>query len=191
MGWVDASPSMTASPSSLPTNSGSDAALVFWTAVYALAAVATLAVVVYGAIAALRQLGETVKTRHLALMADLSRRWDAPLLVESRVVSTRYDQDRERFRRRIEFLYEEQTEELFVLERIPNFFEDLGVLEDQGAISEEMVWMSLGRTICETWDRWEPAVSFLREKFADARVYENFEALARRMQTYGDELDKA
>lgn len=74
------------------------------------------------------------------------------------------------------------TDDLFILERIPNFFEDLGVLERVGAVSFHVIAESFGLTVTETWDKCALAVQHLRVKYQDRRVYENFERLAERIR---------
>lgn len=111
-------------------------------------------------------------------MADLSRRWDEELLTRSREQAATYGKEGPELRARMAELDEEQSEELFILQRIPNYFEDLGVLQAVGAISLDMIVESLGRTAVDTWAKWDDSVAFLREKYADPRIYEHFERLA-------------
>lgn len=157
-------------------------ALVVWTAIYAVAAVATAVVLGVASGLAIWQIREVAKTRHAALMADLSRRWDEELLAKSREQAAKYGRKGSELRDRIAELEEQKTEEYFVLHRIPNYFEDLGVLQTFGAIPLDMIVGSLGLTVVETWAKWEETVHFLRQKFDDEKVYEHFEKLANRIQ---------
>lgn len=156
--------------------------LVFWTGLYAVAATLTLFVLAVAAWIALRQTGEAVRLRHSALMADLSKRWDEEPLVQSRRAAARFD-DGVRLRLHVEIQEREQSDELFVLQRIPNFFEDLAVLEREGAISFAMIQASFGRLVVDAWKTWAQSVEFWREEEGDDTVYEHFEALARRIDT--------
>jgi hypothetical protein len=126
------------------------------------------------------------RARHATTLADISRRWDEPLLVESRQLAARYgialrdwveylDQD-------VEDLAPEEAANLYKLQRIPNFFEDLAILEQAGAITFNMIQKSLGWTIVKTWDRWRPAVDYLRDTKEPDPVYSHFQHLAERMR---------
>ena len=76
-------------PPRTPANSAETAtAIASW--ISAVAAVGALIVVVVGAKIAIEQTREAARTRTSALMADLSRRWDEPLLMQSRRLSSSF-----------------------------------------------------------------------------------------------------
>lgn len=120
------------------------------------------------------------KARHAALMADLSRRWDDPTLAEARRFM-------DSLGRNLQATYERwdrtQDPRGYILERVPNFFEDLSVLEQVGAIDFESIRMSLGRSVVDVWDVWEPTIRYVRHKFGDDQeIYQHFERLKVRME---------
>jgi hypothetical protein len=148
----------------------------------AIAALGALIGVIVGATIAIGQTREAVQTRHAALMSELSKRWDEPLMVVSRQLGVSYPP--ERLRQRIEYLEGTREEELYVLERTPNFLEDIAVLEARGAIPFDMLRQSLGGTLVTYWDHWKPAATYMRGDQKYDLVYENFEGLAERMRAY-------
>jgi hypothetical protein len=120
------------------------------------------------------------KARHAALMADLSRRWDDPTLAEARrfmdLLGANLQATYERWDRT-------QDPRGYILERVPNFFEDLSVLEQVGAIDFEMIRMSLGRSVVDVWDIWEPTIRDVRHKYGDDQeIYQHFERLKLKME---------
>ena len=120
------------------------------------------------------------KARHAALMAELSRRWDEPTLSESRRFM---DSLGTNLRATFQRWDDVQDPRSYILERVPNFFEDLSVLEQVGAIDFEMIRMSLGRSVVEVWEIWEPTIRYRRKKFGDdEEIYGNFEKLVVKMQ---------
>ena len=115
-----------------------------------------------------------------ALMAELSRRWDEPTLSESRRFM---DSLGTNLRATFQRWDDVQDPRSYILERVPNFFEDLSVLEQVGAIDFEMIRMSLGRSVVEVWEIWEPTIRYRRKKFGDdEEIYGNFEKLVVKMQ---------
>ncbi|MGH9197250.1 MAG: DUF4760 domain-containing protein [Acidimicrobiia bacterium] len=120
------------------------------------------------------------KARHAALMADLSRRWDDPTLSDARrfmdLLGPNLQATYERWDRT-------QDPRAYILERVPNFFEDLSVLEQVGAIDFEMIRMSLGRSVVDVWDIWAPTIRDVRHKYGDDQeIYQHFERLKLKME---------
>jgi hypothetical protein len=146
----------------------------------AVAAFLTLIVISIAAAVAWKQVQEAKSSRHAALMADMSKRWDEEPLAESRRQMNAFSPDQ--LRTRVAYLATTNDKELDVLIRSPNFFEDLAVLHDAGAITFEMIRKSLGGTLVSQWDHWYPAIDHLRGDQKYDLVYENFEALAERMR---------
>ncbi|MGH2635316.1 MAG: DUF4760 domain-containing protein [Actinomycetota bacterium] len=122
------------------------------------------------------------RSRHAALMADISKRWDEDLLAEARQLAAPFVDDPWLLRSYLSVLVEMGSEKRFVLERIPNFFEDLAVLLRAHAISFAIVEDTFGLGLVKTWDQWKPAVWYRRTQENDATVYEHFEELAERMR---------
>jgi hypothetical protein len=144
------------------------------------APVVTVAILLIALLIAARQLYQTVRTRHASMLEDLSRRWDEPLLVEARELAAKHG---DQLREWIEYYWTPTVSpELFVLLRIPNFLEDLAVLEDRGAISFRIVKESFGGAIVFTWNSLEPANPILSKEEGYDPVYSNFERLAKRMR---------
>jgi hypothetical protein len=143
--------------------------------------IVTLVLVATGLGIALRQMQQTIQSRHAATMAELSRRWDEPLLAESMKAGSVYSSDRLGLHLRdLEDRgnFDQQTELL----RVPNFFEDLAILNEEGAISIEMIRKSLGGVVVATWDHWKPATLEMRGDQNYDLVYEHFEGLAEKIR---------
>lgn len=185
--------------------------LTFWTAVYAVAAVGTLAVLGLGAkiavrtaTAAIEQVHQTEKSREATLLVDVSRRWDNPFLADARRLASTYGTNLAGW---VQYFFEETEQQArhrartgrlrrfltrapapkardgwFLLQRVPNFFEDMAVLESRGALSFGALQDTLGGTIVVTWDLWKDAIEYLREREGYDPVYSKFQALAEKMR---------
>ena len=156
-----------------------DLPVVFWTAVSASAAVLGLVVLGVALLVALSQTRVAVQSRHAALMADLSRRWDEEPIGEARRL---VDLLGPRFPAVIAQWDAAKDPRSYMVERVPNFFEDLSVLEQVGAIDFEMIRMSLGRTVLEIWEIWEPHIVAQRRRWDDPEIYLHFELLMKKMK---------
>jgi hypothetical protein len=121
-------------------------------------------------------------------MSELSRRWDDELIVTSRHMAGQYSPAR--LQRRLEFLESRQHPDYDILMREPNFLEDLAILEQEGAISFEMIKKSLGGTVTGEWDHWKPTVLWMRGDQEYDLVFEHFEKLAERLRKEEPALPK-
>jgi hypothetical protein len=74
------------------------------------------------------------------------------------------------------------TDDYRLLLMEPDFFEDLGVVVDHGAIDFQIVVDSLGRTICLRWDVWRPFVQYLRDERDMKTAFKGFQDLAVKIQ---------
>lgn len=145
-------------------------------------AVAT-ALLIFSAIFAVRQLRDARQTRHGALITDLSRRWDEELIVRSQVLYSRYTETG--IVTLVEKIYgttggasEDELEDFYALLALPNLVETLAVMEQQGAISLEVIDRMWGGTIASAWVAWERPVRRMRELLpAEPTTYQHFEAL--------------
>jgi hypothetical protein len=156
---------------------------VAWTDVVAAVATGTTTVVVLvTAFFALRQLNESKKTRYAALAADLTRRWDEPLLADSRRLMSR--RSSEEIREILQANYsgtatDEQRDDYYKLQALPNFIEGIAAIEDEfGGLSLEFINRLWGGVIIRAWDRWEPAADWVRTQPNAEGAYRNFEDLA-------------
>jgi Domain of unknown function (DUF4760) len=131
------------------------------------------------------QIEEAKRARIAQMGADLSRRWDEDNLVEARAETKR---DTEHLLERVKYLHSNTEVEYHKLLREPNFFEDLGILVDEGVVEQRFVKRSLGSTVDYRWKLWAPSVAYLRSAEASPdgnpqpTLYENFEWLAGQMR---------
>jgi hypothetical protein len=150
-------------------------------------AVATLALAL-AAVAALAQLREVRRDRDIAVIADLGRRWDEDGLREARERAV--DFDRDELLREAEKLYQKprdkDAQRLFLtLLRIPNFFEDLPLITESGAISSDLVARGFKDLILDEWETWEPTI--VRFQKDEPYSYTQFRKLVRDMRATSDE----
>jgi hypothetical protein len=156
--------------------------LVFWTEIYALAATATLLVLGAAAAIAWNQFQQAKKAWYAETLADLSHRWDEEQMVESRLLASHKGRGSD-LRDWVEYYQTDPvSKELFVLQRVPNYFEDLAVLEEYEALPFELIKGSFGGTLVLTWDQWKSAVEFLRLEEQYDPIYAKFQGLAEKMR---------
>ena len=156
--------------------------LVFWTEAYALVAAVTLIVLAAAAAIAWNQFQQAKKAWYAETLADLSHRWDETQMVASRLLASRSGEGQQ-LREWIEYYSTPPvSRELFVLQRVPNYFEDPAVLEEYEALPFELIKGSFGGTLVLTWDRWKSAVEFLRQDEEYDPIYAKFEVLAEKMR---------
>jgi hypothetical protein len=168
---------------------GADA-LTVWTAVYPLAAAGTLGVLVKAALyakgqlaAVLGQAKELEIARHAQTLLVMSQRWDTePTLHESREALRAYLTPHD-LEVAVRQMYGSHDPALGILLKVTSFYEELGVLVSQRALSFDMVDEWLGELIRDHWIKWAPTVAFVRssEGLGRERLASNWEKLARRV----------
>ena len=158
-------------------------------------AIATLALAL-AALYALRQLGEIKRDREVAVIIDLGRRWDDPPMTEALKLEAAFSPDalahlaaisgEPRTERSLEDVRRrEAIENLQILLRIPNFFEDIALIADAGGLDSRLLSRTFKGIALEEWDYWQPAIAKLREK--DPWSYSQFEWLLRKFERFPDE----
>jgi len=130
------------------------------------------------------------QTRFSELIADLSRRWDEPLLSRARLALTGLDEDdlTDLMLRTWEKKVTLPERRIFYqIQALPNFIETLAVIEyDVEGLSLKTIDALWGSQIIGDWERWKPAVLLLRTEVGDDTTYANFELLAKRLRWYRD-----
>jgi hypothetical protein len=140
--------------------------LVWVTAISTGAIAVGTAVLAGGIVVALAGLADARRTRHGLLLADLSRRWDEPVMVQSQQLFARYATAD--LLELVEKLFgtggatNEEREHFALLEAVPNFWETLGVLQQDDAITTTVLNQMWGDAIRNSW-RWEEPIAKLRE----------------------------
>jgi hypothetical protein len=123
------------------------------------------------------QLRELRRTRQTQVLADLGRRWDDPLLEEGRLRASNFSSEAE-LRDAIVESQEEKNDLVYVAMRVPNFFEDVGVLAEAGAIDLGLVDATYGSVCWKWWESFEPTIQTMREQANDRDLYRRFDDLA-------------
>ena len=149
---------------------------LFWATVGL--AVVTAGVVV-AAFRALGQLTETRMDRHLQVIGELGRRWDADDLVTARNKVLPYDEV-QLAEEVAKCLAKPGSGELQVWLRVPNFFEDLALMVELGGLDMRPVDLAFGYMVKRGWQHWEPSIIEMR-KTRGADLYAQFEALAKQV----------
>jgi hypothetical protein len=135
-----------------------------------------------GAFWAVRQVKEVERSRHIATALEISLRWGAPDLVDSRARFWALARDGELQKEFME-AWRTQSASYYAISRLMDFFEDLALLEDMSGISLDWVRRSMGPTVIQYWKTWQYTADTLRKEEPEAYVY--FEALARKVQDPG------
>lgn len=156
-------------------------------------AIATAAIAIV-ALFALRQIGEVRKDRHVAFISEMGSRWDDERMVEARNRAILYTKPQlaELVRvarpdeRKNSPQEERARQELLLLLRIPNFFEDLSSIARFGKIETDLIGVIFKGLVRDTWDAWQPAIAELRKR-VDKFSYTQFEELNEQMKALPDE----
>jgi hypothetical protein len=153
-------------------------------------AVATAALALAGWIA-LISLKDARRTRHAAIIADLSRRWDEPRATAARRRTGDYEPAA--LRDLVLRIYRPDpssteaerladVEELFRLGRWLNVLETVGVLYTEKALSDKVIFKLWAGQLVSAWAKWEPTILTMRDLERRPGIYENFEKLENRMR---------
>lgn len=128
------------------------------------------------AIFAAQQVREARQSRQAQVGADFVRRWDEDDLVAARRLVAQYrtgEELRDAFRE----LIATNAVDAYALYHELDYYEQLGALEELGAVPLELVRMLLGRRLIERWELWKPSLDML-----GADSYPMFTALVAKMR---------
>ena len=131
-----------------------------------------------GAIWTARQVREVQRGRYATAATEIASRWEKQELVEARQLVLGYE-SREKLCESDLKLKVTSDPEYFKMQRLLNFFEDLGVMEKLGGLSREWIELVMGRAVRDYWSTWEPTVMAMRP--GQVTIYENFEGLAHKL----------
>jgi hypothetical protein len=122
---------------------------------------------------------ESERARFAQMATEFSRRWGEEALVEVRRKTRDYstvDQLAVAFKA----YRDSNAAEYYLLLRELDFFEDLGAAERIKSVSPEFVDLTLGTTVVDRWEMWEPAITLVWD--GDPYAYNQFRELARRIK---------
>jgi hypothetical protein len=129
-------------------------------------AIAT-AVLAVGGIAAIgaalfagQQVREARIGRQAEVAADFFRRWSDEAMVETRRLVASYGTP-EALRDALLRHVAANDIEAFVLFREPDYFEQLGALEEHGGFDFSLISMMFGSRLVERWNLWRPSIDAL------------------------------
>jgi GH24 family phage-related lysozyme (muramidase) len=161
---------------------GADPQLVnTWAAVVSAAAsVLGLGVLIAAAVLGLRQLKAAEQSRYAQTLIEMSDRWESePTIQRAKLMAAGFGTP-DALRQEAQRLWRAQDANIETLIRVPNFMELLSVMVNTGALSFELVDDWLGELVVDWWERWEPAMRFIRRGRGRERIGEAWENLARR-----------
>lgn len=119
---------------------------------------ASLAIGVVIAIAGIIQLWGMRKARRSELIATLGQMWDSKLLMETRQLANELG-DANKLKETINQGNKANSEEFFVLMRIPNFFDSVGAMVEHGDLPKKLAKELFGKPAGRYWDLYGNALS--------------------------------
>ncbi len=144
-------------------------------------ATVVLAVGAVSAIGAAAFAGQQVREARIGRQAEVAseffRRWSEAPMVETRRLVASY-RTPEGLRDALVRHVAANDTEAYVLFREPDYFEQLGALEEHGAVDFELIRAVLGRRLVDRWDLWAPSI----DAVGGASVYPLFARLTQKME---------
>jgi hypothetical protein len=144
-------------------------------------ATVVLAIGAVGAIGAAFFAGQQVREarigRQAEVASDFFRRWSEDPMVEARRLVASHGSP-EGLRDALLRHVAANDIEAYVLFREPDYFEQLGALEEHGGFDFDLIRSLLGRRLVDRWKLWEPSI----EALGGAEVYPMFHQLAAKME---------
>ena len=132
-----------------------------WAEVVTAIATVVLAVGAIAAIGAAMFAGQQVREarigRQAEVAADFFRRWSDDSLVETRRLVASYGSPEELRDALVRHVAANDVE-AYVLFREPDYFEQLGALEEHGGFDFDLIAKMFGAQLVERWNLWRPAI---------------------------------
>jgi hypothetical protein len=161
-----------------------------------------------GVLVAIGQLRDARMTRHMELLADLTKRWDEPAIIESVEEGRKYGRtglialvqklnqpvpteedlagsfiERQRQLRDLADARDEDLDDWLTALKWPFLLETMGVLAFQKAIPVKTVYQVWGLPITEAWENeWSEVAAFQRSAKQDDNLFRYFRWLADKMK---------
>jgi hypothetical protein len=110
------------------------------------------------AIVAGRQVREARHARQSQIAADFVRRWDEDALVETRRLVAQFETKEELRAAFLRFI-DANAPQAYVLYRELDYFEQIGALEQVGAMNFDLLRLLLGRRLIDRWEMWQPSIA--------------------------------
>ena len=167
------------------------------TALLAIASVISLVFIIRTAGQAAESLKDARKTRHGALITDLSRRWDErPIAKAFSLISEYSDRDLVAlvdavWAQGTNSAKPEQIRDYFILTALPNLFDTIGALYRDGAIDLDIVDRMWGLSIRDQWQIWGDAIEKMRGGSPKSTLYREFQDLNDALVLHRQKLEDA
>jgi hypothetical protein len=143
------------------------------TVVLAVGAVSAIGAAIFAG----QQVREARIGRQAEVASDFFWRWSEAPMVETRRLVASYGSPEGLRDALLRHLAANDTE-AYVLFREPDYFEQLGALEEHGGFDFELIRALLGRRLVDRWNLWQPSIDAL----GGSTVYPMFTQLARKME---------
>jgi hypothetical protein len=143
------------------------------TVVLAVGAVSAIGAAIFAG----QQVREARIGRQAEVASDFFRRWSEAPMVETRRLVASYGSP-EALRDALLRHEAANDTEAYVLFREPDYFEQLGALEEHGGFDFALIRSMLGQRLVDRWTLWEPSI----EAMGGEAVYPMFANLARKME---------
>jgi len=128
------------------------------------------------AIFAAQQVREARQSRQAQIGADFVRRWDESDLVAARHLISQYDSG-DALRDAFRDLIAANSVDAYAMYHELDYFEQMGALEELGAVPFDLVRLLLGKRLVERWELWQPSLEMLGRD-----AYPMFTALVTKMR---------
>lgn len=133
---------------------------------------------------ATEQIKEARRDRNTQVAIEFATRWNDAAYRKVRTEVDRAEKRPGGIKQAMIQHHQELTEDYRLLLMEPDFFEDLGVVVNHGAIDFELVVDSLGRTICLRWKVWKSFVEHLRVERDMPSAFSAFADLAQKVEEF-------
>lgn len=148
----------------------------------AAASISTFAVLALALLLAFLQVTAIRLNRATEILGEHVKRWDDARLTEARLkikpLGTRSTWDA------ILNARKNNQEDYYIFLRIPAFFEEIGIMcLVAESVPSKLVYEFFASAIASFWHKYEPWIRDYRNQQNDNRFFENFEKLAREMDT--------
>jgi len=144
-----------------------------FTAIGSIGLLSTLGLAIFAGL----QVRESQHARHAQIAAEFLRRWDETELVEARRLVARFATAGDLAAAFQEYI-RTNAMEAYVLYRELDYFEQLGALEQVGAVHLDLIRLLQGRRLIDRWNLWKPSI----EAMGGEEVYPMFATLVAKLE---------
>jgi len=157
----------------MPQPNWAEQVTAIFTAIGSIGLLSTLGLAIFAGL----QVRESQHARHAQIAAEFLRRWDEDELVEARRLVARFSSGEELAAAFQEYI-RTNSMEAYVLYRELDYFEQLGALEQVGALHLDLIRLLQGHRLIDRWKLWKPSI----DAMGGEQVYPMFAALVAKLE---------